>query len=80
MRDQWYGNDRDIVKWSALVHLARRDGIFAILHVAMYRPDRPPEPLAAVRGEVPPVVEVIRHFRDLDDIQRLASATGSASL
>ena len=58
------------------MHLARRDGVSAILHVAMYRPDRPPEPLAAVRGGVPPVVEVIRHFRDLDDIQRLASATG----
>ncbi len=76
MRDQWYGDNRDIVKWSALVHLARRDGVSAILHVAMYRPDRPPEPLAGVRGEVPPAVEVIRHFRDLDDIQRLASATG----
>ena len=76
MRDQWYGDNRDVVKWSALVYLARRDGVSAILHVAMYRPDRPPEPLATVRGKVPPAVEVIRHFRDLDDIQRLAAATG----
>lgn len=76
MRDEWYGDNRDLVKWSALVHLARRDGIGAILHVAMYRPDHPPEALPTARGTVPAADEVIRHFRDLDDIQRLAVATG----
>ena len=78
MRDQWYGDNRDLVKWSALVHLARREAVSAILHVAMYRPDQPPAPLATAHGKVDPPAEVIRHFRDLNDIQRLAAATGLA--
>ena len=78
MRDQWYGDNRDLVKWSALVHLARREAVSAILHVAMYRPGQPPAPLATAHGKVDPPAEVIRHFRDLNDIQRLAAATGLA--
>ena len=76
MRDQWYGDNRDLVKWSALVHLARREAVSAILHVAMYRPGAVPASLATAHGKVDPPAEVIRHFRDLDDIQRLAAVTG----
>ena len=78
MRDQWYGDNRDLVKWSALVHLARREAVSAILQVAMYRPDRALAPLSTAHGKVDPPAEVIRHFRDLDDIQRRAAATGLA--
>ena len=78
MRDQWYGDNRDLVKWSVLVHLARREAVSAILHVAMYRPGPAQPPLATARGKVDPPAEVFRHFRDLDDIQRLAVATGLA--
>ena len=76
MRDQWYGDNRDLVKWSALVYLARREAVSAILHVAMYRPSPTPAPLATAQGNVDPPAEVFRHFRDLDDIQRLAVVTG----
>ena len=76
MRDQWYGDNRDLVKWSALVHLARREAVPAILHVAMYRPAPAPAPLVTAHGKVDPPAEVFRHFRDLDDIQRLAVVTG----
>ncbi len=78
MRDQWYGDNRDLVKWSVLVHLARREAVSAILHVAMCRPGPAPAPLATAHGKVDPPPEVFRHFRDLDDIQRLAVATGLA--
>ena len=78
MRDQWYGDNRDLVKWSALVYLARREAVSAILHVAMYRPGSAPAPLATAHGKVDPPAEVFRHFRDLDDIQRLGVATGLA--
>ena len=78
MRDQWYGDNRDLVKWSALVYLARREAVSAILHVAMYRPGPAPAPLATAHGKVDPPAEVFRHFRDLDDIQRLGVATGLA--
>lgn len=78
MRDQWYGDNRDLVKWSALVHLARREAVSVIFHVAMYRPDHLQASLTTAHGKVDPPAEVIRHFRDLDDIQRLATATGLA--
>ena len=75
MRDQWYGDNHDIVKWSTLVHLARRDAIPAILHVAMFRSDQGQPTLVTSRGKADPPSDVIRHFRDVDDIQRLAAAT-----
>ena len=78
MRDQWYGDNRDLVKWSALVHLAQREAVSVILHVAMYRPGPATAPLATAHGKVDPPAEVFRHFRDLDDIQRLAVVTGLA--
>ena len=78
MRDQWYGDNRDLVKWGALVHLARREAVSTILHVAMYRPGLAPAPLTTAHGKVDPPPEVFRHFRDLDDIQRLAAVTNLA--
>jgi hypothetical protein len=76
MRNQWYGDNRDVVKWSTVVHLARREGISALLHVAMLRPDQLQPTLATSRGKVDPPVEVIRHFRDLEDIRRLGATSG----
>ena len=78
MRDQWYGDNRDLVKWGALVHLARREAVCVILHVAMRRPGPAPASLTTAHGKVDPPAEVFRHFRDLDDIQRLAHVTGLA--
>jgi hypothetical protein len=37
MRDIWYGDRRDRVKWSALVHLARAQQLSKIIQVAFYR-------------------------------------------
>lgn len=78
MRDRWYGDDRDVVKWSALIHLAQREAVSKVLHVAMYRVDRPPAPLTTAYGRVDLPPAVFRHFRDLNDVQRLAEATGLA--
>lgn len=76
MRDRWYGDDRDVVKWSAVVHLARREAISDVLYVALYRPEDDWPPLATARGPVSLPDEVVRHFRDLDDLQRLGAQTG----
>ena len=76
MRDRWYGDDRDVVKWSAVVHLARREAIGDVLYAALYgRGDDWPA-LATARGPAALPHEVVRHFRDLDDLQRLAAAAG----
>ena len=76
MRTQWYGDNRDVVKWGALVHLARRERRSTILQVALFRPDGDQTKLSTARGVVPLPAEVCRHFRDLDDIQRLAASSG----
>ena len=76
MRDRWYGDNRDVVKWSAVVHLARREAIADVLHAALYRPDTEWPALATARGPAALPDDVVRHFRDLDDLQRLAVGTG----
>ena len=76
MRDQWYGDNRDLVKWGTLIHLAQRDDRSTILHVACYRPDDARPPLHSARGHVDIPTPVIRHFRDLDTVQRLAKPSG----
>ena len=78
MRDRWYGDDRDVVKWSTLVHLAQREAISRVLYIAMYRVDDPPASLKTSRGVVELPKSVLTHFRDLDDVQRLAGDTGLA--
>lgn len=39
MRNQYYGDSRDVFKWSVLLRLIRRHRIKAVLQVAMLRPD-----------------------------------------
>ena len=76
MRDRWYGDDRDVVKWSAVVHLARREAVADVLHAALYRPDDDWPRLATARGPAALPDEVVRHFRDLDHLHRLGARTG----
>jgi hypothetical protein len=79
MRDRWYGDKRDIVKWGALLALARKRSIASVLQVALYRPDRPSYKLTIDGGTEPLPVEVVRHFCDIDQIQEL-SATAKVRL
>lgn len=76
MRDQWYGDDRDLVKWGALIHIAQREHLSTILQVALYRPDHDWPPLRSSRGRVDIPTPVVRHFRNLDTVQRLAKTSG----
>ena len=76
MRDQWYGDNRDLLKWGTLVHIAQRDRISTILHVALYRPSDEVPSLNSAQGRVEFPTEVIQHFRNLDHIHRLAGACG----
>lgn len=76
MRDQWYGDDRNLLKWGTLIHIAQRDRISTILHVALYRASDEAPSLHSARGQVEFPAEVMRHFRNLDHIHRLAGASG----
>jgi len=76
LRDQWYGDDGDLLKWGTLVHIAHREKLSAILHVALYRPDDEWAMVNSSRGAVEIPGEVLRHFRNLDNVHRLSKPSG----
>jgi hypothetical protein len=62
------------VKWGAILVLARKQSINTVLQVALYRPDLPNNYHITIDGTTRPLPnEAIRHFRDIDQIQRLAA-------
>ncbi len=64
MRDKWYGDNRDLVKWGVLLTLADRFAARSILQVAYYRPtDWAGLDLDGEAVPLPPAV--VRHFRSL---------------
>jgi len=70
MKDQWYGDHRDLVKWSVLVELARRFRAGRILQVLYYRESVWNE-LEIDGKSVPLPQEVIQHFRNVQNIRSL---------
>lgn len=76
MRHQWYADARDLIKWGALLHIASENEINHIIQVAFLRPDtvRPKLHFGNQLIEIPNVVW--SHFRDLNDINRLAKKAG----
>ena len=76
MRHQWYGDNRDLIKWGVLVHLAQSRSLKRIIQVAYFRPDSP-RPM--VLGEDEPFSlpdPVYNHFRNINDISRLSGVSG----
>jgi len=76
MRDKWYADNRDLVKWGALVHLAQKYGIQRIVQVAYYRADAEMPKLNV--DNQPPVdlpSSVWNHFRNLKLIHSLSEDT-----
>ena len=64
MRNQWYGDKRDLIKWGVLLELARRHGAKHILQVLYYRPSS--YGVLEIDGEKCSVPEaVLHHFRCL---------------
>jgi hypothetical protein len=72
MQGLWYGDRRDLVKWGALIHLAKTKEIYWILQVAYLRHMK----LQTEETEVEISKEVWNHFYDLRDIKRLGDAIG----
>ncbi len=70
MRDTWYGDHRDLIKWGMLVHLARREGIRRIVQIAFLREDAKPT-LKTDRGDVDIADEVWSHFRNVKLVEKL---------
>ncbi|NOZ27474.1 MAG: hypothetical protein GXP39_05395 [Chloroflexi bacterium] len=75
MRELWYGDNRDLVKWGTLVQLAREERINKLVQVAFLRETERPR-LRSNGEEFPIAWEVWKHFRDLRNIEALGQRTG----
>lgn len=75
MRDIWYGDKRDLVKWSGILHLCNLKGIKNVFQVSYYRKEAWPS-IDFENDAVSIQPEVIKHFRNIEDILRLAKRVG----
>ena len=70
MRDHWYGDKRDLIKWGTLLELSRRFRIEHVLQVLFQRPSTWGS--LNLDGEsVPLPLEVRQHFRNATNIRSL---------
>jgi len=75
VRELWYSDKRDLVKWGAMAQLAEEEGIDRIIHVAFLRETERPR-LRSELGEFSVAQEVWTHFRDLRNIEALGHQIG----
>lgn len=62
MRDEWYADNRDLVKWGVLLTLAERHAAKHILQVLYWQPTKW-DSLELAGEEIPLPEAVLRHFR-----------------
>lgn len=75
VKERWFADDRDLVKWSALLHFARAHALTRIIQVAYARTDERPQ--VAIGEHTVAVDDVVwTFFRDLQRIQHLGATTG----
>jgi cation transport regulator ChaC len=70
MRDKWYGDNRDLVKWGVLLELAQRYQAQQILQVLYKRPSTW-ERLEIDGEQVELPATVIHHFRDATSVSAM---------
>lgn len=72
MKNCWYADNRDLIKWSVLMHLAIVNSASRILQIAYFQEHTFPKvELDKEEKEVPE--EVQAHFRDIRNIESLSS-------
>jgi hypothetical protein len=72
VRDGWFGDNRDLVKWSTLVHLAKRETLQRIVQVAYFR-ESPRPKLITGAGPLDLDGKIWTFFRDLRSVERLSA-------
>lgn len=75
MKDQWYADNRDLIKWGGIIHLCNTTGIKHVMQVAYFR-DSSWLQLNFNGKEVSIPKDVITHFRSIRDIRRLGKKAG----
>jgi len=76
MRDRWYSDNRDLIKWAVLIHVARTHALGTIIQVPYWRPEKKRQyfTLRDERVQVPD--EVWSFFRNVRNIERLGCECG----
>ena len=74
MRDRWYADKRDIVKWGGIIHLLndKRLWIKKVIQIAYYREDKWPD-FNFKENKIKIPEKVLKHFRDIKLIKSLDS-------
>jgi hypothetical protein len=71
MRDKWYSDNRDLIKWSVLLLLARRSNADRIIQIALLNESKFSDiDIDGERHQIPQ--EVLSHFRDIGNITALS--------
>lgn len=71
MRDKWYSDNRDLIKWSVLLVLAQRNNATRILQIAFLNKSEFGEiEIDGQRHQIPR--EVLSHFRDIRNVTGLS--------
>ena len=73
MRDTWYADNRDLVKWGSVLWLTSAHDVKRVVQVAYLQPSRSPD-LEVDGARQPMPASIWRHFRDLQNISHLAAA------
>ena len=76
MRDKWYLDNRDLVKWATLVHIASEHRLQTILQVPYWRPDEVHPHLNFIGERVAVSDKVLGFFRNIHSITRLGPQIG----
>lgn len=81
MRAKWYGDKRDLVKWSTVLELARRAGVRKVLQVTCLVPDgykgTVDERALLVEDFGPEIADAVwQHFRNLEGITEIGAELG----
>lgn len=76
MKDRWYADNRDLVKWGSITSIAKKEKISKIIQVAFYRKDDFSKKFKINVDDIkiPFPQAVWNHFRKLEDIKRLGEA------
>lgn len=70
MRNQWHGDNRDLVKWGAVFHLVEHAPT-QVIYVPMLTADDPPPHSHRLNGKHPLPLSVVGYFRDVAQVARL---------
>lgn len=70
MRSIWFGDKRDVVKWSVLLHLAQQHKLSVIAQICFLNEYRFPAVIVD-KAPLPVPEEVLEHFRSIKSVTRL---------